>query len=157
MNMPADTSETVEFRLATEADAGPLKNFIRSYCEFDHIPFDAKKIGSSLRILIEDGTVGRAWLVCRNNRPIGYMIVVFWFDLEFGGRCALLTDVYLEPAHRRRGLGRKMLQHVEDFCRNSGIGVLELQVQQSNTAALSFYEACGFQAHDRVPMSKRLV
>ena len=152
-----DSTKTAEFRTANEADANSLTALIQRYYEFDHIPFDPQQIASNVRVLVNDSSLGRAWLVYSGEHAVGYMIVVFWFDLEFGGRCALLTDFYLEAAQRRKGRGRKMLQHVEDFCGESGIGALELQVLKSNNAALRFYEACGFCAYDRVPMAKHLL
>jgi ribosomal protein S18 acetylase RimI-like enzyme len=82
--------------------------------------------------------------------------VSFWFDLEFGGRAAAITDLYLKAEHRRQGFGRKALQFVEAFCRQKGISALELQVEKRNAAARAFYIANGFVAHARIPMSKRL-
>jgi ribosomal protein S18 acetylase RimI-like enzyme len=84
------------------------------------------------------------------------VIVCFWFDLEFGGRAAAITDLYLRREHRRQGIGRKALEFVEAFCRKAGISVVELQVEKGNAAARAFYKVNGFVAHDRIPMSKRL-
>jgi GNAT superfamily N-acetyltransferase len=100
--------------------------------------------------------LGSAWLFVHRQRIVGYAIVVYLFDLEFGGRCAGVTDLYLKPAHRRKGFGRRMLRHLEEFCRKSGFHALELQAERRNAGALAFYQACGFQRHDRIPMSKRL-
>ena len=33
---------------------------------------------------------------------------------------------------------------------------LDLQVERRNAEALAFYGACGFSAHHRIPLSKRL-
>ena len=81
--------------------------------------------------------------------------MTFWFDIEFGGRCAALTDIYLSPSSRRKGFGSCMLRHIEKFSIKAGCGALELQVEDDNFEALAFYKACGYRRHDRIPMSKR--
>jgi ribosomal protein S18 acetylase RimI-like enzyme len=78
------------------------------------------------------------------------------FDLEFGGALGLVTDLYLRPAFRRRGLGAKAIRHLSKVCAAEGLGSIELQVEKKNKKARAFYRAMGFVPHDRVPMSKRL-
>ena len=88
--------------------------------------------------------------------PIGYFVVTFGFDLEFGGRQATLTELYVVPERRRMGVGRATLLFVEDTLRALGIGVFELQAEIENHAARAFYRAFGMQEHARVPLSKRI-
>lgn len=157
MKSPTDTFPAVEFKPAGRSHIDTLTRLIKQYYAFDHIPFRRDEIGASLRTFIRDKSLGRAWLIRVGNRTAGYVVVIFWFDLEFGGRSGLITDLFLVPAHRRQGVGRKPLQFVESFCRESGINALELQVDRFNTSAQNFYVANGFQRHDRIPMSKRLL
>jgi ribosomal protein S18 acetylase RimI-like enzyme len=78
------------------------------------------------------------------------------FDLEFGGRQATITELYIIPEHRRLGVGRATLLFVEDTLRLLGISVFELQVERDNHAARAFYRAFGMHEHGRVPLSKRI-
>ncbi len=91
-----------------------------------------------------------------NSKPVGYTILIDSFDLEFGGRVAFVTDLYLEPGSRRRGIGTEIMTQLEHFCRDSGIKTIELQAERRNRAALAFYRRLGFSRHDRVALSKRL-
>ena len=147
----------VECKPASLTDLRALKRLIKSYYSFDHIPFREEEINVGLRAFLQDPALGRVWLIRHGKSTAGYVMVIFWFDLEFGGRAALITDLYLSPAHRRKGFGRRALRFVEGFCRKSGINTLELQVERSNTAAQDFYAANGFRSHARIPMSKRLL
>jgi GNAT superfamily N-acetyltransferase len=147
----------VEFKSASLTDLRTLKRLIKSYYALDHIPFRDDEINAGLRALFRDPSLGRAWLIMHGKTTAGYVMLIFWFDLEFGGRAALITDLYLAPAHRRKGLGRRALRFVEGFCRKSGISTLELQVERRNRAAQAFYAANGFRSHARIPMSKRLL
>jgi GNAT superfamily N-acetyltransferase len=156
MEIQLKTGENISFRTATISDLAALQNLVRQYYEFDQIPYVSDEIESGLRILLTDGSLGQAWLILHGTQPMGYLIFTYGFDIEFGGRLATITDLYLEPRHRRQGLGGKVLHHVEAFCRGIGLRGLELQVENDNTEARALYKTFGFQPADRVPMSKRI-
>src|SRR5262249_8439461 len=128
----------------------------QSYYRFDHIPFKRAAMVTGLKLLLTDERSGRAWLIVNGTEVIGYTIVTFGFDLEFGGRQATVTDLYIESRYRGQGAGRKALRLIEQFCQGRGLQALELQVTRKNSAALAFYDRCGFAAHERIPMSKRI-
>jgi diamine N-acetyltransferase len=151
------SGSAVEFKPTSLTDLKILKRLIKNYYAFDQIPFRDEEIDVGLRAFLRDPSLGRAWLIMHGKTTVGYVIVIFRFDVEFGGRAALITDLYLAAAHRRKGFGRRTLRFVEGFCRKSGIASLELQVERSNTAAQAFYAANGFRSHARIPMSKRLI
>jgi GNAT superfamily N-acetyltransferase len=141
---------------ATLADLAVLQDLVGKYYEFDHIRHDAPEVQSGLATLLADPSLGQAWLVLDGTSPVGYVIFTHGFDVEFGGRLATITDLYLEPGHRGKGVGRKILERVEDYCRTAGVRGLELQVERDNTEARGLYAKFGFQSADRVPMSKRI-
>jgi len=153
---PAPNNEA-SFKIATEADADILVNFIRKYYEFDHIPFHEHEIRAGLPAFLKDPALGRAWLVLSAGKIAGYTMITFSFDLELGGRLATITDLYFEEPHRGKGLGRRTLNHIEEFCRRSGVLALELRVERNNPRAFALYQKFGFRTYDRIPMSKRIV
>jgi ribosomal protein S18 acetylase RimI-like enzyme len=146
----------VVLRPATIADLTALTRFIQRYFAFDRLDFDGKAIRSGLGQLLKSRSLGQALLVISNSKPVGYTILIDSFDLEFGGRVAFVTDLYLDPAYRRRGIGTEIMKQLEQFCRDRGIKTIELQAERRNRAALSFYRRRGFRRHDRVALSKRL-
>jgi GNAT superfamily N-acetyltransferase len=156
MTPSMDAQEEVSFKAADEADINTLTGLIRDYYRFDGIPFQEGGIRSGLADFLKDPALGRAWLLLCRHKPVGYVILTFGFDLEFGGRLGTVTDLYLEPGCRGQGFGRRTLDHVEDFCRASGIQALTLQPERYNAEALAFYQSLGFVVHDRIPMSKRI-
>jgi ribosomal protein S18 acetylase RimI-like enzyme len=106
-------------------------------------------------LLAEDG-MGGIWLLRDRELVVGLLVMTFGYDIEFGGRLAVLTDLYVLEKHRRKGTGTAALRFAEQFCRRHGICALELQVERSNGAAQAFYRKAGFEVHDRVPMTRRL-
>jgi ribosomal protein S18 acetylase RimI-like enzyme len=151
-----DAGGEIVFKLATEADGNRLTDLIRQYYEFDQIPFVEAEIRSGLAAFLKDQSLGRAWLIVLECQSIGYLIVTFGVDLEFGGRIGIITDLYLEPGHRRKGYGRKALRHAENLCQALGLRALELLVERDNVEAQALYNSFGFHAYDRFPMSKRI-
>jgi hypothetical protein len=94
----------VEFKPASLTDLQTLEGLIKSYYAFDHIPFRAKEINVGLRAFLRDPSLGQAWLIKHGKTTAGYVTVIFWFDLEFGGRAALITDLYLALEHTGEGV-----------------------------------------------------
>jgi ribosomal protein S18 acetylase RimI-like enzyme len=68
---------------------------------------------------------------------------------------AYLTDLVVEPAHRRRGLGRKLLEAAEARARAAGVDCLRLSVKAGNAGAQALYVECGFEGYELV-LEKRL-
>ena len=146
----------IDFVPAGPSDLERVLAFIKQYYEFDHIPFKASVIESGLKVLLAERSLGCAWIICANEIDVGYCVLTFGFDLEFGGRQATVTDLYIVEDYRRLGLGRRAMEFMEAFCRNVGLAAIELQVESNNGQAPNFYHALGFQAHNRVPRSKLL-
>lgn len=142
------------FRQAEPADVDLLLTFMQHYYTFDHIPFDAAAMRPPLERLVGDEALGRVWLIQVDDQPVGYVTLTFGYDVEFGGRQATVTDLYLDAAYRRQGLGWQTLAFIEATCRALGIRAFELQVERTNSAAQRLYERFGMTAHDRIPMSK---
>jgi ribosomal protein S18 acetylase RimI-like enzyme len=66
----------------------------------------------------------------------------FW---RSGGDC-LLEDLYVDESARGAGLGRALVQATLDRARERGCRRAELDVNESNAAAIALYEAFGFSA-----------
>lgn len=60
--------------------------------------------------------------------------------------CRHVADlgVMVAAAHRRRGVGRALLEAADGWARRSGISKLELHVFPYNEGAIALYEACGY-------------
>ena len=74
-----------------------------------------------------------------NGGPVGFMGVQ-------GGRLEML---FLDPAARGRGLGRRILEHGI-----TRLGVTELTVNEQNPQAVGFYEHLGFKTYRRTELDE---
>lgn len=57
---------------------------------------------------------------------------------------AELTELYVDPAHHRHGVGRALVRRIEDEARAQGAAELMLITAWRNTRAHTFYHALGF-------------
>ncbi len=61
---------------------------------------------------------------------------------EMGGRLAFVYNLYTEPAHRRRGLARRIMGTIHDWCRGADVPVVALNASRDGQP---LYEAMGYQ------------
>lgn len=77
--------------------------------------------------------------------PLGCLWLGNAVDQLQGDRYTHVLLIYIDPAHRRRGLGRALIGHAETWACQRGDRQLGLQVFQANLPAVQFYQALGYQ------------
>lgn len=140
----------------TTPELEPLLEWVEKYYAYDGIAFDAARVRPALLALLEHPDWGRAWFVLLDGTIVGYAVLTFGFDHEFGGRTALLTDLFLHESTRHRGVGSAVLQQLEQFARDFGLHAFELQVETDNFEAQGLYRKLGFESLSRIPHCKSL-
>ncbi|MGH7263518.1 MAG: ribosomal protein S18-alanine N-acetyltransferase [Candidatus Rokuibacteriota bacterium] len=84
---------------------------------------------------------GRLWTACAaGGRVVGYVGV----ELSALGGEADVINLAVEPGHRRRGVGGRLLGTAVAYCRARRIPLVWLRVRAGNRAAQAFYRRCGF-------------
>ena len=63
----------------------------------------------------------------------------------WNGPILFLQDLFVEPAHRRRGIAEALMARVAALARGLGSPIVELTVRADNNAAQTFYQCAGFQ------------
>jgi ribosomal protein S18 acetylase RimI-like enzyme len=147
-------SASIVIRGARFSDQADLLRLIRAYYRFDGIRFRTASVEKALRRLLQTRALGRVWLMLDNDKAIGYVVLTYNFDLEFDGLEGLVTDLFIVEKYRGRGLGKRALDAIDDYCRTRGISTVELQVTSENTEALAFYRRIGFEQLPRVVMTR---
>jgi ribosomal protein S18 acetylase RimI-like enzyme len=145
----------VSLRPARPDDLPALLPRTRALNAHEGIAIDPVVLEAALDRLLRDPSLGGAWLVERDRLAIGYAIVTFGYDLEFGGRDAYLTELWIDPPARGNGAGRAALRLLDPELRAHGVHALHLQVRPDNPA-LRLYQRSGFTASPRVVMTHRL-
>lgn len=142
------------FRFAGEPDVDTILDFMPLLYAQDRLPFDASKARATLTGILRDRSLGRVWMIHDGPVPIGYMILTLGYSLEYRGRDAFVDELFVQESHRRRGIGRKAMQVLEQACRELEVRALHLEVERPNLAAQALYRKLGFVDHDRYLMTK---
>jgi len=142
------------FRLATDQDAEIILVMMREYYAFDGHAFDEGRARQALVTFLREPGYGRAWLICDQTMPVGYVVLTLGYSLEYLGRDAFLDEFYLRESHRGRGWGRLALQFVEEQARAFEVRSIHLEVVRANISAKEFYRRNGYVEHQHSLMSK---
>lgn len=59
------------------------------------------------------------------------------------GRCLYLEDIYIQPQHRRKGIGKLLFQSLINEAKSLNVKRMDWQVLEWNTLAISFYKKIG--------------
>jgi ribosomal protein S18 acetylase RimI-like enzyme len=145
----------IRLRLATPDDFDAVLPRSRALNAHEGIEVAALVFEAALRRLLTEREIGGCWLVERGGAPIGYAIVTYGYDLEFGGRDSYLTELWIDPEERGQGAGTAALELLDGELRALGVRALHLQVRPENPA-MRLYERSGFTASPRRIMTRRL-
>lgn len=131
----------VELRLATLADAVEIATMSRDLVETGlGWSWTAERVVHNIRhadttvLVAEDGI-----------RIAGFAIMYFGFEE------ARLNLLAVRPGHRRLGLGRRMLQWLEESALVAGVSVVYLEARAGNTGAQAFYGRLGYRMVAQLP------
>ncbi|WGV26045.1 GNAT family N-acetyltransferase [Halotia branconii] len=83
--------------------------------------------------------------ITNSPAPIACLWVGNAIDQVQGDRHAHIFLLYVEPEHRRRGVGTALMRYIENWATQRGDRQLGLQVFQSNQPALNLYNQLGYQ------------
>jgi GNAT superfamily N-acetyltransferase len=94
-------------------------------------------------------------LLCHTGASIvagGGVVIAPWpgSPLNFSPRRAWILNVYVDPAHRRQGLARKIVEALLDWCRANGFQSVALHASEDGR---SLYEKLGFHATNEMRLN----
>lgn len=81
----------------------------------------------------------------QESSPVACLWMGNAIDQITGQRHAHLFLLYVVPEHRRRGVGKALMEYAQTWARARGDKQIGLQVFSSNTPALNLYNQLGFQ------------
>ena len=129
--------------------AGPLALLGEALRDGDPVPED---FVDHLRKAVEAGDM--AVLAARaEDQIVGVALLAYRLNVSAGGLFASIEDLYVRPAARRRGVGRTLLEAVEELCSERGVSYVEVQVEDRE--AEPFYAALGYEPDTGVRVLSR--
>ncbi|MFC7547646.1 GNAT family N-acetyltransferase [Plantactinospora sp. GCM10030261] len=128
-----------------EEDSGVLFREVGMADVADHPPM-------ALDVLAACQRAGRLWVAADGaDLPVGFVAVDVVDD------CAHIAQISVRPEHMRRGIGRRLLDHVERWASDSGLRAVTLTTFREVPWNGPYYERCGFRALPPEELSPGLV
>ncbi|MGD1897316.1 MAG: GNAT family N-acetyltransferase [Phormidesmis sp.] len=85
----------------------------------------------------------------QRHEPMGCLWMGESVDQRNGQKQAYVFLLYVEKAHRRRGLGSALMTHAHQWAKAQGYSQMSLQVFEDNLSALNLYQKLGYQPQAR--------
>jgi ribosomal protein S18 acetylase RimI-like enzyme len=145
---------TLEIEPATDASA--LLEMMADYNRLEGISWSPDSARPALEKLLSSPELGFVGLLRERGVTRGYFVLTWGFDLEWSGRDAFLTELYLLPEARGRRLGTEALPLIETAATAKGVRALHLMVRPENVSARRLYARAGYESPPRVFLSKPL-
>jgi GNAT superfamily N-acetyltransferase len=129
---------------ATERDLSLILRFIKELAAYENLAHEVTATEESLRTsLFGSHPAAEAVLAYADAEPAGFAVYFQTFSTFLGLPGVYLEDVYVSPAWRGRGLGRRLLAHVAGVAVDRGCGRMEWSVLDWNELALGVYRKIG--------------
>lgn len=125
------------------------------------VSFDRGQLERSCRPWLHDALTRQlyhGWLVCDKDEAViggAGLTVLPWPPAppEFADRIAFVYNVYVEPAHRRRGLARRLMETIHRWSHDQGIRAIALHASDEGRP---LYASLGYVATNEMRLSLAL-
>ena len=144
---------TIQTRIAESTDTAGLAQLVRMNALFNGASDSAEQIANRLA---DPRRVETAILAEIEGRIVGFAALRLAHCIFYTEPYAELTELYVEESHRRCGVGRALVAHVERLAREAGARQMLILTDFYNHAAQSLYHAMGY-AHYDIALTKDLI
>ncbi|HEX5045165.1 MAG TPA: GNAT family N-acetyltransferase [Candidatus Polarisedimenticolaceae bacterium] len=135
---------------ACEADVPVLLRFIRDLAACEKLAHEVVATEEGLRrTLFGERRYAEAVLARLDGAPAGFALFFHNYSTFLGKPGLYLEDLFVEPEHRGKGIGKALLRRLAEIALARGCGRVEWAVLDWNAPSIAFYRALGAQAmHD---------
>src|SRR5260370_17959201 len=105
-----------------------------------------------LRLIMEEPSGGRIFVVRSVNKIIGMINLLFTISTAEGGFVILLEDLIVAKHFRGQGMGGELLKYAMEYAKQKNFLRITLLTDRMSEGSLAFFEKHGFQRSDMIPM-----
>jgi len=144
----------VTIRRALEADLPALQVLLHQLfsIEADFQP-DATRQERGLRLLLFSQQ-GAIFVAEAADKVVGMATIQILISTAEGAHVGLVEDVVVDEQLRGQGIGRMLLEGLEDWANTNGLARLQLLADRSNQPALNFYADQGWSSTSLIALRK---
>ena len=129
---------------AAERDLPLILDFIRKLAEYEKLSHQVAATEDLLRdALFGSRPVAEVLIAYWNDAPVGFALFFHNFSTFLGRKGIYLEDLFVDPSHRGKGIGKALLIHLAKLAKERNCGRFEWAVLDWNQTAIDFYKALG--------------
>jgi GNAT superfamily N-acetyltransferase len=134
---------------AAESDVPVLLSFVRKLAEYEKLADQVEATEEHVRsALFGEGRVAEALLAYLGSEPVAFAVFFHNFSTFLGRPGIYLEDLFVDPPHRGKGVGKALLIELARIARARNCGRLEWAVLDWNESAIEFYRSLGAVSMD---------
>ena len=140
---------SVVIRRAVPADAALVLALIHELATYEKLPHAVVATEASIaESLFGPQAVAEALIAETDEGPVGYAIFFANFSTFLGRSGIYLEDLYVKPAMRGRGIGKRLFAEVAKLAVERGCARLDWSVLDWNEPSIKFYRSLGAEPLD---------
>jgi len=134
----------MNIRPATPSDVPAILGLIRELAEYEHLTHACIATEALLtEHLFGPERAAEALVAEREQKVVAYALYFKTFSTFLARPGIYLEDLYVQPAHRRQGIGKALLRHLAKIATTCGYGRVEWSVLDWNSPSIAFYKSLG--------------
>lgn len=138
------STDGFRLELATERDLPLILRFINELAKYEKLAHEVVATEDGLRqSFFGPRPAAEAVMAFAGHEAVGFAIYFQTFSTFLGLPGVYLEDLYVTPAWRGHGLGKRLLAHVARVAVDRGYGRMEWSVLDWNELALGVYRRIG--------------
>lgn len=131
-------------RDAIRGDGALVFNFIHALAVYEKLPHEVTATAAMIEdALSRENARTHAVIAELDGAPVGMALYFYNFSTFLGRHGIYIEDLFVQPAARQHGIGKKILFHLAAKAVAEGCGRVEWWVLDWNQPAIEFYERLG--------------
>lgn len=107
---------------------------------------------NALKTIISDPSIGQIFVAKENETIVATVQILYTYSTALGAKAAILEDLMVAQEHRNKGIAKKLLSHVLQYCKENDIKRVTLLTDSTNKSAQKLYEKFGFKSSSMAVM-----
>lgn len=142
--MTAASTGALKIQNATEMDIPLILGFIRKLADYEKLSHQVVANEGQLRDnLFGARPFAEVILAYLGDEPVGFALFFHNFSTFLARPGIYLEDLFVDPPHRGKGIGKALLIHIAKLAKQRGCGRFEWNVLDWNRPSIDFYKSLG--------------
>lgn len=147
--MASPAPDLLSIRPASQSDVALILRFIEKLAEYERLSHEVVATEAALReYLFGARPMAEVILAYWAGEAVGFALYFHNFSTFLARPGIYLEDLFVEPEHRGKGIGKALLVNLARIASERGCGRLEWSVLNWNEPSIQFYRKLGAVAKD---------